>query len=80
MFTESRLHYYIFTEPENIAMFKEQFTKWPQNVVQKFTFEFFNPEFPSSNLIDWKKLYAPCSAQRLFLPVKINLKTIFLVK
>ncbi|CAF0713887.1 unnamed protein product [Brachionus calyciflorus] len=66
--TKSPIHFYIFTEFENQDLFKIEFKKWPRNFVKKFNFEFLEPEFPKSNDIDWKGMYAPCSAQRLFLP------------
>lgn len=35
----------------------------------KFQFHFYEPKFPNDG-IEWREEYAPCSFERLFLPVR----------
>lgn len=49
-----------------------QLGEWKAFLNNGFTFKVLPLTFPSDNPLKWKKLFKPCAAQRLFLPVSIN--------
>ena len=46
-----------------------KFNKWPEYVRNKFSYTFFEPQFPTEGEIDWKSVFKRCATQRLFFPV-----------
>lgn len=49
--------------------FFSQFSVWPQTVSSRFHYSIYPITFSVGNADEWKKLFKPCAAQRLFLPV-----------
>ncbi len=49
--------------------FLSQFSQWPQTVSSRFHYSIYPITFSVGNADEWKKLFKPCAAQRLFLPV-----------
>lgn len=49
--------------------FLSQFSQWPQTVSARFQYSIYPITFSVGNADEWKKLFKPCAAQRLFLPV-----------
>lgn len=55
-----------------IRFFKSQLSEWQSLLKDKFTFKVMPLIFPTDNALEWRKLFKPCAAQRLFLPVHVN--------
>lgn len=72
IFTHVTLEFIIITEDNLIADFDEKLTEWKYKINKTFTYSIKSIEFPDhSDVTMWKKLFKPCAAQRLFLPVNI---------
>lgn len=50
-----------------MAVFDEKLSEW-QDLGLAFDFDIHALRFPETNRAEWKKLFKPCAAQRLFLP------------
>lgn len=57
------------TEDHLMAGFREKLDDWSGMTKNKFTFEVLPLIFPKENEAEWRELFKPCAAQRLFLPV-----------
>lgn len=68
---EHRLKFIIMTEDNLMAGFREKLEDWSSITKTKFTFEVLPLIFPRENEAEWRTLFKPCAAQRLFLPVTI---------
>lgn len=62
----------IITEDALKVKFVNQLTKWQADFSQPFSFELYSLHFPKSGEKDWRNLFKPCAAQRLFLPSLLN--------
>lgn len=62
-----KLYFLIFTEDHLRPHFNEKLEDW-RNIREEFDFELLQLQFPSSESLDWRGLFKPCAAQRLFLP------------
>lgn len=69
---ENPLKFVVITESNLMTGFREKLEDWQGVARQKFTFEILPLTFPKQNEREWKSLFKPCSAQRLFLPVNSN--------
>lgn len=49
-----------------------QLGEWKAFLNNGFTFKVLPLTFPADNPLEWKKLFKPCAAQRLFLPVSVQ--------
>lgn len=70
VFTYRPLQFIILAETNLIPAFNEKLTEW--KILSNKTFDFVVKPitFPEgSDAVMWKKLFKPCAAQRLFLPV-----------
>lgn len=69
------LKFVIVTETNLMNDFREILLKWQKISNYHFVYEIMPLSFPTQNEHDWKALFKPCAAQRLFLPVssKFNL-------
>ena len=47
-----------------------QLGQWPRSIAAKFQYQIYPITFSVGNQEEWKKLFKPCAAQRLFLPVR----------
>ncbi|KAG4080157.1 hypothetical protein HA402_008228 [Bradysia odoriphaga] len=62
------LKFIIVTETSSIASFREKLEDWLVLTKNEFTFEILPLTFPEKHKNEWKNLFKPCAAQRLFLP------------
>lgn len=70
---EHRLRFIVMTEDKLMAGFREKLEDWMTITKNQFTFEVLPLLFPKANEAEWRNLFKPCAAQRLFLPVSIRL-------
>lgn len=71
------IKFIIITEMELMDGFREKLEDWTSLTKTKFTFDILPLIFPKENEAEWRNLFKPCAAQRLFLPVSkddINFK------
>lgn len=66
---DNPLKFVVITESNLMTGFREKLEDWQGVARQMFTFEILPLTFPKPNEREWKSLFKPCSAQRLFLPV-----------
>uniref|UniRef100_A0A3B5LS70 UDP-D-xylose:beta-D-glucoside alpha-1,3-D-xylosyltransferase n=1 Tax=Xiphophorus couchianus TaxID=32473 RepID=A0A3B5LS70_9TELE len=57
---------YIFMRCVYLPM---QLNQWPQSVSARFQYSIYPISFSVGDAEEWKKLFKPCAAQRLFLPI-----------
>ncbi|XP_032296689.1 glucoside xylosyltransferase 2 isoform X2 [Drosophila virilis] len=62
------LKFLIFTEDPLTEIIREKLTDWRDTLPQLFEFELLPLKFPNQSEMEWKTLFKPCAAQRLFLP------------
>lgn len=65
------LKFIIITEENLMTGFREKLEDWQKAAKNHFSFEILPLTFPKENENEWKTLFKPCAAQRLFLPVSI---------
>ncbi|XP_055851935.1 glucoside xylosyltransferase 2 [Episyrphus balteatus] len=58
----------IITEDVLKQKFESQLIKWQKDFPNHFSFELYSLQFPKTGEKDWRNLFKPCAAQRLFLP------------
>lgn len=66
---EHRLKFIVMTEDSLMTGFREKLEDWSSITKNKFTFQVLPLIFPKENEAEWRNLFKPCAAQRLFLPV-----------
>lgn len=71
------LRFVIITEEQLQENFKEKLEDWLALIGKVFKYELMPLTFPKKNEKEWKSLFKPCAAQRLFLPVGILTGLIF---
>lgn len=49
-----------------------QLDQWPRFISARFQYTVYPITFSVGNAEEWKKLFKPCAAQRLFLPVRLQ--------
>lgn len=71
MFNHNRtpLRFIVIAEDELKINFMEKLNDWQQLTDRLFSYEIHSLTFPRANKNEWRKLFKPCAAQRLFLPV-----------
>ncbi|KAG7494216.1 glucoside xylosyltransferase 2 [Solea senegalensis] len=69
LFSLKRIKFHIFAEDPLAPQFEERLNQWPRSVSARFQFTIYPITFSVGNADEWKKLFKPCAAQRLFLPV-----------
>ncbi|KAL3977768.1 nuclear receptor co-repressor 2 [Sarotherodon galilaeus] len=69
LFSLKKIKFHIFAEDPLALQFKERLNQWPRSVAAKFQYRIYPISFSVGNADEWKKLFKPCAAQRLFLPV-----------
>lgn len=47
-----------------------QLDQWPRFIAARFQYTIYPITFSVGDAEEWKKLFKPCAAQRLFLPVR----------
>lgn len=71
-----RLYFIIFAEDHLITSFSEKLGDWQTLLPEEFGYQILPLQFPPNNS-EWKTLFKPCAAQRLFLPVNYDNKELF---
>ncbi|XP_022601028.1 glucoside xylosyltransferase 2 [Seriola dumerili] len=69
LFSLKKIKFHIFAEDPLAPQFEERLNHWPRPVSAKFQYSIYPITFSVGNADEWKKLFKPCAAQRLFLPV-----------
>ncbi|XP_062057256.1 serine/threonine-protein phosphatase 4 regulatory subunit 2 isoform X2 [Lepus europaeus] len=69
LFSHRKIQFHIFTEESLKPEFDKQLREWPDSYTRKFEHRVYPITFSVGNPQEWKKLFKPCAAQRLFLPV-----------
>ncbi|XP_078518003.1 glucoside xylosyltransferase 2 [Lissotriton helveticus] len=72
LFSHKKLRFHIFAEEALRAAFEKELRLWPKSSTLKFEFSTYPITFSVGSARDWKKLFKPCAAQRLFLPVLLR--------
>eukprot|EP00064_Thunnus_orientalis_P015775 superscaffoldBa00002990_g15834 len=68
LFSLKKIKFHIFAEDPLAPQFEERLNQWPRPVRAKFQYSIYPITFSVGNADEWKKLFKPCAAQRLFLP------------
>lgn len=66
---QESLKFMIFAESALAEGLNEKLTDWRDIFPQLLDFEILPLKFPNQSETEWKALFKPCAAQRLFLPV-----------
>lgn len=75
VFSSRPLQFIVLAENDLIPAFREKLFEWRLISNKSFDFLVHPITFPdSSDVAMWKKLFKPCAAQRLFLPVSIYME------
>ncbi|XP_030230065.1 glucoside xylosyltransferase 2 isoform X1 [Gadus morhua] len=69
LFSVKKIKFHIFAEDPLAAHFEKGLGQWPRSIAAKFQHQIYPITFSVGNQEEWKKLFKPCAAQRLFLPV-----------
>ena len=70
IFTDQTVQLHVVAEDELHAELKNIFTQWQTVQSGQVQFKLYSLQFPSGeNSEEWKQLFKPCAAQRLFLVV-----------
>lgn len=68
MFSKEKLNFVIIAEDALIESFEEKLGEWKAFTNNAFTYKVLLLNFPTKDGNEWKALFKPCAAQRLFLP------------
>nr|CAH7721528.1 unnamed protein product [Callosobruchus chinensis] len=68
MFSQTKLNFIVVAEDRLIDSFNEKLGEWKTFMNGGFTYHVLPLTFPTDNPLEWKNLFKPCAAQRLFLP------------
>lgn len=68
---QAPLKFVVVAEEQLKQNFVEKLDDWQEINDNIFTYEIHSLTFPEADKDEWKKLFKPCAAQRLFLPVRI---------
>lgn len=67
--SQTPLHFAIVAEVGLKEIIHKKLYEWPLSIWQRISYKIYPITFPfESNVEEWKKLFKPCAAQRLFLP------------
>ncbi|XP_008318674.1 glucoside xylosyltransferase 2 isoform X2 [Cynoglossus semilaevis] len=69
LFNLKKIKFHIFAEDPLAPQFEKRLKQWPRSVSVKFQYAIYPITFSVGDADEWKKLFKPCAAQRLFLPV-----------
>uniref|UniRef100_A0A3B3TUD8 UDP-D-xylose:beta-D-glucoside alpha-1,3-D-xylosyltransferase n=1 Tax=Poecilia latipinna TaxID=48699 RepID=A0A3B3TUD8_9TELE len=69
LFSLKKIKFHIFAEDSLAPEFEERLNQWPQSVSARFQYSIYPISFSVGDAEEWKKLFKPCAAQRLFLPI-----------
>lgn len=72
IFTKRPLRFIVISDLNLMKAFSEKLTDWKEIYNKTFDFVVRPVEFPEEDkIVMWRKLFKPCAAQRLFLPVSM---------
>ena len=72
LFTNRTVQFHVVAEDQLHAELKNIFNEWLTVQTGQVMFKLYSLQFPSGeNSDEWKRLFKPCAAQRLFLLVSI---------
>uniref|UniRef100_A0A4W3HI73 UDP-D-xylose:beta-D-glucoside alpha-1,3-D-xylosyltransferase n=1 Tax=Callorhinchus milii TaxID=7868 RepID=A0A4W3HI73_CALMI len=69
LFSAGKLTFHIFAEDSLQPQFEHGVSAWPFSHRSKVEYRIYPITFSVGNPQEWKKLFKPCAAQRLFLPM-----------
>ncbi|KAM8930976.1 glucoside xylosyltransferase 2 [Pelodytes ibericus] len=69
LFSLKRIQFHIFAEDSLKPDFERKLKEWPRLASRKFKYNIYPITFSVGDTEEWKKLFKPCAAQRLFLPM-----------
>ncbi|XP_060622326.2 glucoside xylosyltransferase 2 [Anolis sagrei] len=69
LFSNRKIKFHIFAENSLKPEFERKLQEWPPSFTKKFEYHVYPISFSVGNAQEWKKLFKPCAAQRLFLPM-----------
>ncbi|XP_029456953.1 glucoside xylosyltransferase 2 [Rhinatrema bivittatum] len=69
LFSKKSLRFHIFADDSLKPEFQKKLEEWQSSGKVAFEFTVYPITFSIGNAQEWKKLFKPCAAQRLFLPV-----------
>ncbi|XP_035380662.1 glucoside xylosyltransferase 2 [Electrophorus electricus] len=69
LFSIKKIKFHIFAEQDLTGHFEKGLSQWPAPLSSKFQYTLYPITFSVGNAEEWKRLFKPCAAQRLFLPV-----------
>lgn len=69
LFSMKKIKFHIFAEDALKPEFDQKLEEWPHQLSRKFDYKIYPITFSVGNAQEWKKLFKPCAAQRLFLPM-----------
>ncbi|KAM7287671.1 glucoside xylosyltransferase 1-like [Ixodes scapularis] len=67
-FSRVPLRFILYADVENIKRLQDRIMQWPASALNRITYDLRLVMFPKKDFETWKKLFVPCSTQRLFLP------------
>ncbi|XP_075429765.1 glucoside xylosyltransferase 2 [Ascaphus truei] len=70
LFSVKEIQFHIFADDALKQEFENKLQEWPHPYSRKFEYKIYPITFSVGNAQEWKKLFKPCAAQRLFLPVR----------
>ncbi|XP_019871716.1 glucoside xylosyltransferase 1 [Aethina tumida] len=68
MFSKEKLNFIVVAEDDLIESFNEKLGEWRSFTNNAFKYKVLPLTFPEKDAHEWRKLFKPCAAQRLFLP------------
>ncbi|EFA10174.2 glucoside xylosyltransferase 2 [Tribolium castaneum] len=68
IFSKEKLNFIVFAEDNLIESFNQKLSEWKTLTNHAFTYKVMALTFPVKDAEEWKRLFKPCAAQRLFLP------------
>ncbi|XP_046984397.1 glucoside xylosyltransferase 1 isoform X1 [Schistocerca americana] len=73
LFTKSPLKFIVVADDHLIPSFREKLNEWQNLVNNSFSYELHHITFPlKGDTSEWRRLFKPCAAQRLFLPTVLS--------
>ncbi|XP_071442741.1 glucoside xylosyltransferase 1-like [Hetaerina americana] len=73
IFSQVHLRIIVIADDNLIPSFREKLKEWTYILPDRFVFEVHPIKFPlQGNTEEWRKLFKPCAAQRLFLPTVLG--------
>ncbi|XP_039626719.1 glucoside xylosyltransferase 2-like [Polypterus senegalus] len=71
LFSNRKIMFHIFTEDSIKLMFETRLKQWLNPLSSKFQYNIREITFSIKDAEEWKKIFQPCAAQRLFLPIPL---------